>query len=215
MVNPAFTYTTLKTAIQAYAENDDSDFTDQIDTVIGLAELRLQKEVDLTENRQIDSTVAVASNVDYTTSGALPTNIVFIRWVKLANDGAFLLPKDESFVYEFNSNSDAESTPKFYCWKQDEDTLQVAPTPSAAITLEVAYNYRLTGLSDSNTLSWLGTNAPDALLYACLVEAMAFMKVTDAQRQMWLEMYKRSLDTLKMEEENRRRTDEFRRPEKR
>ena len=206
--------TTLKAAIQAYAENDDTDFTDHLDTIIALAELRCVKEADLSESRQINNTVAIAANVDFTTSGALPTNIVFIRWVKVASDGAFLLPKDESFVYELNSNSDSESTPKFYSWKQDEDTLQVAPTPNTAITLEIAYNYRMAGIV-SGTTSWLGDNAPDFLLYACLVESMSFMKVTGEQRQMWLEMYKRALDTLKVEEEGRRRTDEFRRPEKR
>jgi len=214
MVNPAFTLTSIKSAIQAWTENDDADFTGQLDTIIALAEIRVQREADLTENRQIDTTVAVTSGQDYTDEGALPTNIILIRWVKNNSDGSFLLPKDESFIYEMNSNSSTETAPKFYCWKQDEDTLQIAPTPSASVTLEVAYNYRMAGLVTTSP-SWLSTNAPDVLLYACLVECMAFMKVTGEQRQMWLEMYKRALDTFKVEEEGRHRTDEFRRPEKR
>ena len=43
----AFTYSQLKTAIQNYMENDETTFTDTLDTFIQQAEERILKEVEL------------------------------------------------------------------------------------------------------------------------------------------------------------------------
>ena len=207
------TYAILKTNIQAWAENDDSDFTDQIDTIIDFAEKRILKEADLTIARKESSaTAAVAQSATVTTS--FPSDVVILRWVQVTS-GNFLIPKDESFIKEFNTNSDAETSPKFYSWLTAGTQLAVAPAPSVAITLDIGYTYRITGLSDSNTTNWISINAPDVLLYACMVEAQAFMKEEQREEQRWMTMYQQARDTLKIEEERRRRTDEYRTPEKR
>jgi hypothetical protein len=182
------TYANLKTNIQAWAENDDSDFTDQIDTIIDFAEKRILKEADLTIARKESSaTAAVAQSATVTTS--FPSDVVILRWVQTA--------------------------PKFYSWLTAGTQLAVAPAPSVAITLDIGYTYRITGLSDSNTTNWISINAPDVLLYACMVEAQAFMKEEQREEQRWMTMYQQARDTLKIEEERRRRTDEYRTPEKR
>ena len=89
------TYAILKTNIQAWAENDDSDFTDQIDTIIDFAEKRILKEADLTIARKESSaTAAVAQSATVTTS--FPSDVVILRWVQVTS-GNFLIPKDELF----------------------------------------------------------------------------------------------------------------------
>lgn len=210
----AFTYTTLKQAIQDYTENSDTDFTtDNLDIIIDLTELRILREVDLTIARKESlATASVATSAEVTTS--LPSDIVVIRYVKVTS-GPMLLPKDESFVLEFNAGADDETNPKFYSWSVAGDQLRVAPGPSSAITLDIGYTYRITGLSDSNTTSWLGTNAPDALLYGCMLESQAFMKEEQQEAQRWQNLYNRAMETLGNEEEKRRRTDEYRDTEKR
>jgi len=189
----AFTYTTLKQAIQDYTENSDTDFTtDNLDIIIDLTELRILREVDLTIARKESlATAAVATSAEVTTS--LPSDIVVIRYVKVTS-GPMLL---------------------FYSWSVAGDQLRVAPGPSSAITLDIGYTYRITGLSDSNTTSWLGTNAPDALLYGCMLESQAFMKEEQQEAQRWQNLYNRAMETLGNEEEKRRRTDEYRDTEKR
>ena len=107
----AFTYTTLKQAIQDYTENSDTDFTtDNLDIIIDLTELRILREVDLTIARKESlATASVATSAEVTAS--LPSDIVVIRYVKVTS-GPMLLPKDESFVLEFNAGADDETNPK-------------------------------------------------------------------------------------------------------
>jgi hypothetical protein len=53
----------------------------------------------------------------------------------------------------------------------------VAPTPNSNYTLELHYYYRPTSITaSSDGTSWLGTNAPFALLYGSLIEAYYYMK---------------------------------------
>jgi hypothetical protein len=104
-----------------------------------------------------------------------------------------------------------DGSPRFYAWAEDGETsLLIGPAADAAYTLEIGYTYRPDGLTSSNTTTWLGTNAPDAILYACLLESMAFMKEEAQEQKRWEDMYGRALTTLKGEEEKRRRTDEYR-----
>ena len=63
----------------------------------------------------------------------------------------------------------------------DDSTFLLAPTPASGYTFELHYKYRpasLTAGADSGT-TWLSTNAPDALLYGCLVEASNFLKIPE------------------------------------
>lgn len=208
----SFTYATLTAAIQAWAENDDTDFTDNLDTIINLGEVRLMKDVDLTICRKSDATTTVSSGAN--SSDTLPSDLIIPRWVQVVG-GNMLLPKDEAFLKEIISDSSSAAAPLFYSFEDGGTTLLVAPTPSVAITLDIGYTYRITGLSSSNTSNWLSTNAPDALLAACMLEAQQFMKEEQLESGRWAEMYKTATAALRIEEERRRRTDEFRTPEKR
>ena len=91
-----------------------------------------------------------------------------------------------------------------------ETNLLIGPAADAIYTLEIGYYYRPTGLTSSNATTWLGTNAPDVILYACLLESMAFMKQEAQGMQAWQGMYDRALMTLKDEEVKRRHIDEYR-----
>ena len=78
---------------------------------------------------------------------------------------------------------------------------------------EVHYYYRPTSLtagSDSGT-TWLSTNAPNALLYGCLMEAYTFMKGEQDVMAMYEKRFAESLSRLKDFGEARENADAFRR----
>jgi len=83
--------------------------------------------------------------------------------------------RDVSFINEYWPTRTSTSTPKYYAdW--DDDYLIVAPTPSAALTIEMNYRKRFDAISSSSTTSWLTANAYDALLYGSLIEAAIYDK---------------------------------------
>jgi hypothetical protein len=65
-------------------------------------------------------------------------------------------------------------------------------------------------LSASTTTTWIGDNAPQALLYGCLLEASMFMKSEAADVQGYEARYGQALQALLVQEDMRNRTDEYR-----
>jgi hypothetical protein len=57
-----------------------------------------------------------------------------------------------------------------------ETAIQVAPTPDASYAVTLDYVYTPDNLSATNTTTYISDNAPQLLLYACLVEAFAYLK---------------------------------------
>ena len=90
----------------------------------------------------------------------------------------------------------------------DQDTIYLAPTPNSAYNIELALNKQEDGLSSSNTTTWVSTNAPKVLLYACLVEAFRFLKGPDNMLQYYEQGYQQALQGLQIEQQGRRRRDE-------
>jgi hypothetical protein len=67
--------------------------------------------------------------------------------------------------------------------------LTVAPTPSATLAYQVDFVAPVSGLSSSNTTTWLGDNAENVLLAAALYETSAFLKASET-----LSLYKAQFD---------------------
>ena len=84
------------------------------------------------------------------------------------------------------------------------------PTPALATTVEIGYTIRVPGLSAGNQNTYLGDNAPDAILYGTLIEAIGYMKETPQTIELWQGYYNRAIQTLANEEQVRMRNDEFR-----
>ena len=108
---------------------------------------------------------------------------------------------------EFNP---AESTgvPKYYSnW--DQNTIVVAPTPNATYTIQVNYILKPTGLSSTNTTTYLSQQFPNGLLYACLVEAFSFLKGPNDLLQLYEGKYKQVVEGFSVEQMGRRRRDEY------
>ena len=73
----------------------------------------------------------------------------------------------------------------------------------------IAHTSSITAGSDSGT-TWLSTNAPSALLYACLLEGYVYMKGEQDMMSVYNTRYESALGRLKVLGEGRDRNDAYR-----
>jgi|TARA_R100000426_G_scaffold56422_1_gene40250 hypothetical protein len=204
----SFTYTTLKQAIQDWTENDETTFVNNLDVFIKNTEERILKLVDLDFFRKNVSGATTSSNKFL----AMPADYLasFSLSITKSNNKEFLLLKDVNFIQEFNPNESTTGTPRYYA-PFDVSNFILAPTPDAAYVAELHYYYRpqsITATSDGT--SWLGTNAPDALLYGCLSEANTFMKGEADLSQQYQGRFTEAINRLKNYGEGVENSDAYR-----
>lgn len=205
------TYATLTTALQTITEDDSTEFVAAIPDCIGLAEHRIHKEIDLDISRQTDS-VTLSASVNTATK---PTGFVIERWAYITSGStkSFLTQKDSSWIHDYWPSTSATGVPLYYADK-DSTTWWIAPTPDIGYTMTLAYTKLPDKLDASTTTTWLSTNAPDVLLYACLVEAGIFLRDIGAgpndpgMMQIWDGRYQGALARLRDEQMRRQRMSE-------
>ena len=170
----SFTFTTLKTAIQDYTDNSETSFVTHLPDFIKAAEEKIFKGVDLDIFRR-NVTSAFTSSDEFL---SVPSDYLASFSLQITSTGSesFLLQKDVNYLREYTPASTTTGLPKYYA-RFDTDNFIVAPTPNSNYTLELHYYYRPTSITaSSDGTSWLGTNAPFALLYGSLIEAYYYMK---------------------------------------
>ncbi len=207
------TFAELQTQIRDYTEATTDVLTDVIvNDFIEHAEDRIFREVDLDVFRSYQTASLTIGNPFVAVPGINITQDAFTRSVQIYTDGGtptreYLIQKDVTFMNEYWPNRDSTGKPKYYAnW--DQDRLYLAPTPNSAYKIELALNKQPTGLSSTTTTTWLSTNAPKVLLYACLVEAFRFLKGPDNMLQYYEQGYQQALQGLQIEQQGRRRRDE-------
>jgi hypothetical protein len=203
------TYDELVTNIRNYTEVGSNVFTNAvINTFITMAENRILRDIDLDVFKLEVTGTMTTSNKFLTT----PSNILTHRYLILtsaANEQIFLDFRDTSFMKEYWPNGTSTGTPKYYSvW--DQNTFYVAPTPNANFSVELGYIYRPAQLSSTNPTTWVSINAPEALLYACLIQAYSYTKGPLEMLQYFDNSYKQSIQGLGVEQQGRRRRDEYR-----
>jgi len=201
-------YSELIDNIRNYTEIDSNVFTTGVvDTFIMMAEGRILRDIDLDYFKK-ESTGTTTASIKFL--GA-PSDILTHRYLMLTVDGEqrFLDFRDTSFIKEYWPDGTETGVPKYYAvW--DHNTLILAPTPDDAYTVEIGYIYRPAQLSSSNTTTWISTNAPEALLYACLIQAYSYTKGPLEMLQYYENAYKQAIQGLGIEQQGRRRRDEYR-----
>ena len=202
------TYDELVTNIRNYTEVDANVFSNAvINTFITMAENRILRDIDLDVFK-----LEVAGNM---TSGnkflTAPSDILTHRYLMITSgtNQIFLDFRDTSFMKEYWSNGATTGIPKYYSvW--DQNTFYVAPTPNANFSVELGYIYRPAQLSPATPTTWISTNAPEALLYACLIQAYSYTKGPLEMLQYFENSYKQAVQGLGIEQQGRRRRDEYR-----
>ena len=205
----AFTFTTLKSAIQDYTQNTETTFTANLARFILNAEERILKEAELSDFRK-NSTGKTASSVKYLSK---PSDFLapFSLSYTLNGSREFVEYKDVSFVQMYNPNTATQGAPKYYA-QFDVDNILVGPTPDVNYVVELHYLYRpasLTAGAGSGT-TWLSQNGELSLLYGALVEAYIFMKGEPDVMQQYNQRFNESMIGLKMLGEAKETTQEYR-----
>ncbi len=213
----SYTFATLETAIKNFTEDDSTEFDAVIDDIMGLGELRIYRDIDLDFTRK-HATVTGSASDQYL---AKPTDFISVRHLYHTISGTLthMIPKEVSWIRDYHSTVATEGTPLYYAsW--DNDTFVIAPTPDASLAFTLEYTYRPSRLISGNTTTWLGTNAPDLLLFACLCESTAFLQELGQGQepgmyQVWENKYEQAKQRIIDEEIRSKRKPEFRHGEDR
>jgi hypothetical protein len=218
----AYTLDNLRTDIRNYTEVDDTVLSNTVlDTIIKNSENRIQRESDTDDNRVYATSTLISGN-RYVT---IPSDLRIIRYVQLKdttqtpNVQVFLEKKETTYMAAFyDTPGTAQGLPKYYAnW--DANFWVVAPTPNSTYEITLAYVKQPVSITSTtlpttaNPASTVGTYVSnkyqDLLLYACLAETYGYLKGPADMLQYYEASYRRALSSYSIEQQGRRRRDEY------
>ena len=209
----AYTLTDLQTDIRGYTEVGSNVFTDSVvNRLIQNAENKIYREVDSDQDRHYATSNLIVGN-RYVT---IPADLRLIRYAQLTDSAGnqfYLEQRDTSFMAEYYADPGTSSVdiPKYYAnW--DEDFWVVAPTPDKTYSITLAYNKEPVSLTDasvSGTGTFLSNKYQDLILYGSLVNAYGYLKGPADMLQYYSQAYEKALLSYAIEQQGRRRRDEY------
>lgn len=200
----AMTYTSLLNDIRAYLERGATLATDptvyeQLPNIVNLAERRLAREL------KIQGMITPVTGVFAADQAVLPkpdrwreTVSMFVGTGTNYETRREIYPRSYEYLRSFWPNQTTTGTPRFYA-DYDYSNWLIAPTPAEGAPFEILYYEQPAYLDDTNQTNWWTEYAPNALLYASLMEAAPFLKNEDATR-LWEGFYTRAIGALNGED---------------
>ena len=213
----AYTLDNLRTDIRGYTEVSSNVLSDTIlDTIIKNAENKIYRAIDTDQSVFYATSNAIVGN-RYVT---IPDDLRAIRYVQFKNsagDQFYLEQKDTSYIAEFYSTpgTSAVDIPKYYAnW--DENFWVLAPTPDQTYEITLAYDKEPETITDTTSSpapatvgTYLSNKYQDLLLYACLVNTYGYLKGPQDMLQYYQGAYEKALYSYAIEQQGRRRRDEY------
>ena len=213
----AYTLTNLEDDIRNYTEVSSTVLSSSVlNTIIKNSENKIYREVDSDQDRFYATSNCIIGN-RYVT---IPQDLRFIRYVQLkdaAGNQYYLEQRDTSFMAEYYSTpgTQAVDIPKYYAnW--DEEFWVLAPTPDKTYEITLAYNKQPETITDTTSSpapatngTYLSNKYQDLLLYACLVNTYAYLKGPQDMLQYYQGAYEKALYSYAIEQQGRRRRDEY------
>ena len=158
-------YSELLDNVRNYTEVGSEVLSNSVINVfITNTEDKIQKQLDLDAFRKF-ATSSLTIGSPFLT---VPEDFDFERGVQVVDgnsDRTWLEQRDTTFIDEYNlDRANNTGTPRYYAnW--DEDTFILAPTPNAAITVELWYNRTPERLGDGTS----GTSTTTYISNTCLL----------------------------------------------
>ena len=208
----AYTLANLQDDIRNYTEVDSSVLSNSIlNSIIKNAENTIYREADSDDNR-FYATSNLQTGNRYVT---IPSDLRFIRYAQLTDSSGnqvFLEKKDTSYMAAYYDTPGTQSgLPKYYAnW--DANYWVVAPTPDDTYLITLAYVKQpdsITASPGSTQGTYLSNKYQDLLLYASLVEAYGYLKGPADMLQYYMQSYQRAIQSYAIEQQGRRRRDEY------
>ena len=174
----SYTYDDLVTVLKGYAEENDEEFENNIDDMIGKAESRILRDLDLEMfEGWVEVTVSAADRTVDKGADVIVVNSLFVRdpsaqkWMEVPR---------RSFEYcaMYAPTESAQGVPAYFS-EYDQTQIYVVPTPDksyAAGNARIRATIYPTGLSTTNQNTWIGDNLGDFLFSACMVEVHDYLK---------------------------------------
>jgi hypothetical protein len=187
------TYSDLQTSIAGYLAR--SDLTNQIPDFITFAENRLRRELRVRQMLKSVTTATVSGDATV----EVPSDFLQIRdFVVLTNP---IQPLSYSSPSALSNDPKASEVgvPKSYTILANE--FLMSPPPDGVYTLRLLYYFAPPYLTNANTSNVFLNVAPDALLYAALLEAEPYL-MNDGRVNTWGSMYDRAISSLTKSDEN-------------
>ena len=208
----AYTLANLQDDIRNYTEVDSDVLSDSVlNTIIKNTENKIYREADSDDNRFYATSNLQAGN-RYVT---IPSDLRIIRYAQLTDSSGnqtYLEKKDTSYMAEFYDTPSTQSgIPKYYAnW--DANFWVVAPTPDNTYLITLAYIKQpdsITASPGSTSGTYVSNKYQDLLLYGSLVEAYGYLKGPADMLQYYMQAYQKALQSYAIEQQGRRRRDEY------
>lgn len=193
------TYDSLVDDISTYLERTDQATLEKIPTFIMLAEQVIATDLKFLGNLTVAESTMVQSDPVIEKPARWRKTVSLNVTVGGQKQPVFL--RKYEYLREYWPDATDTDVPKFYC-DYDYDHWLVAPTPADDYAYEVLYYQRVQPLDESNQTNWFTQNAPQALLYGTLLQAMPFLK-NDERIPMWQGQYQQVIQMLKLEDISR------------
>lgn len=198
------TYNSLVQDIQSYMQRYDTLVTDNIGLWVMFAQQRITREMKILGFRE-EVTGNFDGNAQSTGIMAKPADwrktIAFYVGVGAGNNTHFpVYERTYEFIRTVYPDPTQQNVPRFY-GDADYNHWLLGPSPDQTYPFKIAYYGTLTFLDDTTQTNWLTVNAPDLLLYACLMESIPFVKA-DERIPIWTGAYQNAKAALQAQELN-------------
>lgn len=198
------TFTSLQQDVRVYLERGFSAGSDplvyaQIPRLINLAERRLARDLKI-QGFQAQVATILQPNVAVYRKPDRWRDTVSMN----VGTGPNLRSRNQLFLrsYEYcrahYPDETVLGTPEYFA-DYDFDFWLLVPTPDLAYPMEILYYELPPLLEDATQINWLTEYAPNALLYATLLEATPFLK-NDERIGTWQGFYQQAIDSLNRED---------------
>lgn len=171
-------YTELQASIASWLNR--SDQATNIPDFVALAESSIASDVRLRELVTV-STLTTVANQDYVT---LPTDWLEFKYIKFDKDPLEFIPADRLRARN-------EETGDLAFYSIEGSRLLLNPTPTAVVTLDIAYYAKLAALTVTPTNTLL-TKHPQIYLCKALAWAFKFL-MNDERSQYWDGLYQEAV----------------------
>lgn len=196
------TYNSLTAQMIKYLNRADTSTVDEIPTFISNAEQRICRECETVGLEQYVVGKFIPGTAVYPKPGRWRRNISMNFGSGINDDvRSPIVLRVYEYLVKYWPNRTETGVPKFYS-DYGYSNILIAPTPDADYPFEWAYLELPQPLSPTVQTNWLTNYAPDALLYATLLEAMPYLK-NDTRLPIWQNLYDRSLASLKHQDSER------------
>lgn len=194
------TYSSLIVDLQRYLERGFTEESDpivfeQLPRLVTLAERRCARELKVSGFIRAVTTTLTIGQANY------PKPDRWRKTISMIANGAPLLGRSYEYIRSYWPDAAQTGVPAYYA-DYDFQHWLIAPTPSAASTLEILYYEQPPLLGDDCQTNWLTDYAPDLLLYAALLESAPFLKKDD-RLQTWQALYDRASQAVNGEDAQR------------